>query len=245
MIQLLNIHHSFAAANGAVEVFRGVSLDISPDDFVVVTGRSGEGKSTFLYILGGLLKPGEGRVLIDDTDIYALDDKRRARFRAEKFGFVFQNPSLLPSLSVLDNVLLPVALSGRRVTGRDLDKALDLLEQVGLKDKSGMPPAKLSGGQQRRVGIARALMLNPPYILADEPTADLDEDTENAALELFRQLNESGRTILLVTHATEHTAWGNRVLQVKQHQIREAVPSGNTVPGTPLPKLSSFNDGGG
>lgn len=225
MIIIEKVSQCFMTPGGTIEVLNGVDAIIQPGEFLVITGGSGEGKSTFLHILGGLLKPSLGKVWVEDCDIYSLADRSRAKLRAQQFGFIFQSPGLLPALTILDNVLLPVALKGRRVEGRDRDRALQLLQQVGLKGKENRLPAQLSGGQQRRAGMARALMLTPPYILADEPTADLDEETEQQMLALLTGLNKAGSTVILVTHDTGHLALATRAFEVKGKKLQpKALP---------------------
>ncbi|SDD56920.1 ABC transporter ATP-binding protein [Sporomusa acidovorans] len=215
MIIIEKVSQCFMTPGGTIEVLDGVDGMIQPGEFLVIAGCSGEGKSTLLHILGGLLKPSQGKIWVEGRDIYSLDDRSRAKLRAEQFGFIFQNPSLLPALNILDNILLPVALTGRRVGSQDRERALKLLQQTGLKEKASLFPAQLSGGQQRRAGLARALMLEPPYIFADEPTADLDKETEQHMLGLLSELNKAGTTIILVTHAAGQLALATRALELK------------------------------
>ena len=189
-------------------VLDGIEWRIERGDFVMLTGRSGGGKTTLLSVMGGLTRPDEGRVFIDEVEVWKLSEPELAFLRNSKLGFVFQFPSLLPALNVLDNLLLPIAFSGRSPHREDRDYALSLLEMVGLSGKEGQYPAHLSGGQQRRAAIARALINRPPILLADEPTGDLDEKTEAEIMELFSNIHRQGTTLIMVTHALDYVRLG-------------------------------------
>jgi len=184
---------------GGVVAADELTLDINPGDFAVVTGRSGSGKSTLLALLGTLTRPTEGRVTAFGQDTAELDDEALSALRAHRIGFAFQFTGLLPTLTVYDNVRLPGLFAGPHSVERDL-RARELLRQVGLGDRLDSLPPQLSGGEQRRVAIARALLNEPSLLLADEPTGDLDSETEAAILSLFEQLHRDGLTIVLVTH---------------------------------------------
>ena len=177
-----------------------ISLFINKGDFLSIVGHSGSGKTTLVSIIGGILKPTAGRVLLEGVDICTLDDSKLSEYRANRIGFMFQFASLLPILTAKENVLLPGIFSPGQIT--DNDKiARDLMEMVGIGDKLDSYPSQLSGGQQRRVAIARALLNNPDIILADEPTGDLDEETEAEIMHLLEKINkEKGVTIILITH---------------------------------------------
>jgi putative ABC transport system ATP-binding protein/lipoprotein-releasing system ATP-binding protein len=178
-----------------------ISLSIDKGDFLSIVGHSGSGKTTLVSIIGGILKPTSGRVLLDGVDICTLDDNKLSEYRAQRIGFMFQFASLLPILTARENVLLPgIFRPARQQPGKD-SIARDLLEMVGIGDKLDSYPSQLSGGQQRRVAIARALLNNPDIILADEPTGDLDEDTEAEIMNLLEEINKKqGVTIILITH---------------------------------------------
>ena len=182
------------------EVISGIDLNIDAGDFVVITGKSGSGKSTLLYLLSGLESPTSGDVYFHDTCINKLNDKEMSRLRREKFGFIFQFYNLIPSLSVRDNIYLPLDFS----KGKDKKRKEEIdycIETFGLKDKINTMPYKLSGGQQQRVAIIRALAINPEIIFADEPTGNLDSVTSEGVMEVFQQLNqERKQTIVFVTH---------------------------------------------
>ncbi|MFF0202366.1 ABC transporter ATP-binding protein [Streptomyces sp. NPDC005017] len=179
-----------------VEVLDGVDLEVAAGQVTALVGHSGSGKSTLLHILGLLSPPDRGRVFVEDVDTSALGDRGRADLRRSRLGFVFQSFNLLPQHSALRNVLVPHA--GRRAEGEE--RARSLLDRVGLGERHGHRPGELSGGEQQRVALARALVNDPPVVLADEPTGNLDTDSEAALLALFRGLADEGRAVLLVTH---------------------------------------------
>jgi ABC-type lipoprotein export system ATPase subunit len=199
------------------------SVEVASGEFVAITGHSGSGKTTLLSILGGLARPSSGRVLFGDEDLYAGVAGDLARYRSEKVGFVFQFASLLSALTARENLVLPERFRATQRSSDALDaRALELLDLVGLRDRADAYPAELSGGQQRRVAIARAFMNEPALILADEPTGDLDEETEAEVMELFRTVNErSGTTFLLVTHDTGLARQAGRRLEMERGRLRE------------------------
>jgi ABC-type lipoprotein export system ATPase subunit len=189
-------------------VLDGIDWRIGHGEFVILTGRSGGGKTTLLSVMGGLTKPDEGRVLLDDVELWKLTEPELASVRNSKLGFVFQFPSLLPALNMLDNTLLPIAFSGRSPNREDRDYAISLLEMVGIGGKEDQYPSQLSGGQQRRAAIARALIMRPSILLADEPTGDLDEKTEAEIMHVFQEINRQGTTLVMVTHALDYISFG-------------------------------------
>jgi len=186
-----------------VEALKGIDLDIPPSDFVVFMGHSGSGKTTLISTIGGLTKPTEGTVSIDGVDIWGLNDRELSALRNRKIGFVFQSFSLLSTLNVLNNVVMPVIFKKK---GGDADvtreRALSILEGLDMKKKIESYPSELSGGEQRRVAIARALMNDPDIILADEPTGELDIKTEQEVIDIFRMINSKyEKTIIVVSHS--------------------------------------------
>jgi ABC-type lipoprotein export system ATPase subunit len=200
---LTGVTKAFPARSGAAAVTAvdSVDLAIRRSDLVAITGRSGSGKTTLLNAAAGLTRPTSGKVVADGIDLWTLSDSARSRLRNAKVGFVFQFPSLIPNLSVLENVLLPVTLGRRSTEPRDSERALQLLETVGIADKTRSRPTQLSAGQQQRAVIARALILSASILVADEPTSSLDEQTEAEIMALFERLNAvDGVTILMVTH---------------------------------------------
>src|SRR5438132_4496338 len=195
-----------------------VDLTVKDGEFAMIIGRSGSGKTTLLSLIGGLTKPTAGSVHVDGVDLWSMNDSEQSKFRAEKIGFVFQIPSLLPTLTVLDNVKLPTMFS--RGVDKVGEKALALLEMVGLSEKAHAYPSQLSVGQQKRVALARALMNEPEIVLADEPTSDLDKSTELEIMKLMERVRAEGSSMrIMVTHilaveryATRVRTMGNGVL---------------------------------
>jgi lipoprotein-releasing system ATP-binding protein len=204
----------------AREVLRGVSFSLARGEFVALTGPSGSGKSTLLYLLGGLDRPDSGTVKVAGYPLSQLDEEELARFRNRFIGFVYQFHFLLPEFSALDNVLMPLWARGEGRSREDKAWALELLDQVGLAHKAGKIPRELSGGEQQRVAVARALVNRPAILLADEPTGNLDSKNAAAVYELFRKLHDSlQQTILVVTHDPRWEAASDRVLQLLDGKI--------------------------
>lgn len=200
---------------------KDVTLDVAQGEFIIIVGRSGTGKTTLLNLAAGLVKPTSGQVMIDGSDLAGLSDKRLSSLRSHKIGFIFQFPSLLPSLKILDNVSLPAVFKDRR-KGAD-ERAVGLLSTLGLAGKMGVFPRQLSAGEQKRVVIARSLINQPQVILADEPTSDLDTRTEQEVMGVLRDINSRGVTFLLVTHSLELIPFATRAFEMKQgclNQVR-------------------------
>ena len=211
MIAVNDVTKSYIIGGNQVNALHGVSLEISEGDFMAVTGPSGSGKSTLLYTLGGLLTPNTGRVLVNESDIYSLNQRMRAKFRRDNVGFIFQTFELLPYLTALENVMLPLSIDG--VSGWEQeDRAYDSLEKVGLDERAGHKPTELSGGEQQRVAVARGLVNEPKILLADEPTGNLDQKTGDGIMGLLSDLNEEGQTIVFVTHDQSRTVIANKVI---------------------------------
>ncbi len=174
------------------------NLQIERGKFTAIVGRSGSGKSTLLHLIGGLDRPDSGRVIIDDKDIFSLKDDKLAKFRREKIGFIFQDFNLIPSLNIWENVVLPLGLDGRKA---DKDAVNKIFDKIGLSEKKNAMPNTLSGGQKQRTAIARALVTNPAMILADEPTGNLDSQTEIEVMSLLKScVTEFGQTLVMITH---------------------------------------------
>ena len=204
-----------------ITALAGVSLDIQKGEFVVIMGPSGSGKSTLLHLIGGLDQPTEGEVLVDGRIISQMTDDEVTLFRRVKIGFVFQFFNLLPSLTAEENVLLPLILDGRAGSDNDLRVKM-LLERVGLQGRRDHLPEELSGGEMQRLAIARALAFNPPILLADEPTGNLDSKSGESILKLMRQINQEERcTVVMVTHNREAAGYGDRIIQLKDGKIEE------------------------
>ena len=201
-----------------VQVLSEVSAEIVQGEFVGLMGQSGSGKSTLLTIVGAMNRPSEGKVIIDGIDVYALADERRADFRREYLGFVFQQHHLLPYLNAIENAMLPLAASPMPAKEKR-ERALSVLERVGLSDKVKRLPNQLSGGEQGRLAIARALVNEPPLLLADEPTGALDSKTGHEVMEVFLKLNAQGQTIFMVTHNPENAALADRVIHLQDGRV--------------------------
>ncbi len=208
-------------ANGdssSVRVLSDVTAEIAEGEFVCLMGSSGSGKSTLLTIVGAMNHPTEGRVLVDDIDVYGLADERRADFRREYLGFVFQQHHLMPYLNSLENAMLPLATANVS-TKEKRERALSVLEKVALADKALRLPNQLSGGEQGRLAIARAIVNEPPLILADEPTGSLDTKTGREVMEVFLKLNAHGQTVFMVTHNPENSALAHRIINIVDGRI--------------------------
>lgn len=220
MISLHNVSKDYQLKGRTIPAVKDVSLEIEQGEFVIITGRSGCGKTTMLNLVAGMIKPSNGLVRVDGTEVWKMSDKEQAAFRNQKIGFVFQFPSVIPSLNVLENVLLPTIFGDRQEKAQAKDRALDLLALVGLGDKLDAHPSQLSGGQQQRVVIARALINQPQVLLADEPTSNLDEHTEMEIMELIRNVHKrTGLTIMLVTHSNELGVFGTRDIRMADGEI--------------------------
>lgn len=204
--------------SAAVRVISGVNAEIAEGEFVCLMGPSGSGKSTLLTIVGAMNHPTEGRVLVDDIDVYDLADERRADFRREYLGFVFQQHHLLPYLSALENAMLPLATSNTS-TRVKRERAMNVLDKVGLADKALRLPNQLSGGEQGRLAIARAIVNDPPLILADEPTGSLDTKTGGEVMEVFLKLNAQGQTVFMVTHNPDNSALAHRIINIVDGRV--------------------------
>lgn len=223
MVSLQNVAKTFLTKDGeSVPAVKGVSLAVKKGEFVILTGRSGSGKTTLLNLAAGLTRPTVGEVRLGDVNLWALSDREQSQLRNRKVGFIFQFPSLLPSLTVLENVLLPMTFGRNHGSETSADRAAALLKTVGLEDKVGAYPRQLSAGQQQRVVIARSLINQPEILLADEPTSNLDEQTEREIMEMVRGLHAStGVTILLVTHTSQLIRFGTRAVEMTEGTIRE------------------------
>jgi|MTBAKSStandDraft_2_1061841.scaffolds.fasta_scaffold11632_2 putative ABC transport system ATP-binding protein len=218
MIEFENVSKTYNGKSMPVHALLGVNLQIVEGEFAAVMGPSGSGKSTLLTVLGAMNPPTGGRLTIDGIDVYNLSVERQADFRREYVGFVFQQLQLLPYLTALENVLLALTIV-RMPRAEKMSRARAVLVQVGLADKADRLPSQLSGGEQGRVAVARAIVLEPPLLLADEPTGSLDRATGTQVLELLRNLNNSGQTVVMVTHDPFAARYANRIVNILDGRI--------------------------
>jgi putative ABC transport system ATP-binding protein len=223
MITACGLTKSYPLPAGDFTALEGISLDIAAGEFVAVVGRSGSGKTTLLNLLAGIDRPTSGTLRVAGADLGDLSEAGLAAWRGRSIGLVFQFFQLLPTLTVVENVMLPMDFAGILPSARRRDRAMQWLERVGVADQAGKLPSTLSGGQQQRAAIARALANDPPLLLADEPTGNLDSATSAAVLELFAGLNADGRTIVVVTHERDVRAVTGREITLRDGQIVPAV----------------------
>ncbi len=218
MIMARGLEKTYTSGGRPLRVLHSIDLEVASESFVAVVGPSGSGKTTLLGLLAGLDEPTAGRVELDGQDLFALTEDERAEFRARRVGFVFQTFHLLPTLTALENVLVPLELRGR---GREAKtRAVTLLERVGLEDRMGHYPAQLSGGEQQRVALARAFANEPKVLFADEPTGNLDQETGTTIVSMLAELNEEARTTLvLVTHDPQIAERAHRVVRLTGGRI--------------------------
>jgi lipoprotein-releasing system ATP-binding protein len=214
-LNVTNLFKSFTRGPEVIEVLKGVDIEIGRGEGVAIVGASGTGKSTLLHLLGGLERPDKGEILYETGNICSMNDNAIATFRNKQIGFVFQFHFLLPEFSALENVMMPALVSSKK-SDETRQKALHLLETVGLKDRISHKPGELSGGEQQRVAIARSLMMSPKVLLADEPTGDLDPATGQKIIDLFKELKNSiGITMIVVTHNMELAKSMDRIMILK------------------------------
>jgi len=221
LIEAIGLSKSFRTEAGELQVLKGIDLAFHEGEMIGITGASGAGKSTLMHILGALDRPSSGKVLFRGTDIFSMDDTARARFRNQSIGFVFQFHHLLPEFNALENVMLPGLISGKSYESAE-EKARGLLGDLGLSARLIHRPGELSGGEQQRVAVARALMQDSGLVLADEPTGNLDTATGNSLFELFLSLNSAkGITFVIVTHNTALADRCHRVLHMADGRSSE------------------------
>jgi len=215
MIEARDLEQTYTSGGRPLTVLRQINLTIAPREFVAIMGPSGSGKTTLLGLLAGLDRPTKGTIRLDGEDLGSLSEDARARLRAEKVGFVFQTFQLMPTLTALENVLVPIELKGGSANGAEA-RARRLLERVGLGDRMDHYPIQLSGGEQQRVGLARAFAAEPRILFADEPTGSLDAETGHAVIDLLVELNrDAGTTLVLVTHDPALASRATRIIRLE------------------------------
>lgn len=220
LIDIKKLNKTYESGEEYVMALLDVDLNIERGEFISVMGPSGSGKSTLLTILGGLNHPTTGEVMVDDIPIYKLPLEKLADFRREYLGFIFQSFQLIPYLTVIENVMLPLSIT-ERSNREQVKMAEEILERIGLRGKERRLPDQLSGGEQERVAIARALVNSPPILMADEPTGNLDSRTGKEIMDLFKTLNKEGQTIVMVTHNPENMAFSTRTIFLKDGRVEE------------------------
>jgi putative ABC transport system ATP-binding protein len=218
IIQVRDLRKTYKMGSEVIHALRSVSLDVFKNEYVALMGPSGSGKSTLMNILGCLDSPSEGSYILNEIDVSSMSDGELAEVRNKQIGFVFQTFNLLPRLSALENVALPLVYSGISKKER-LEKAAMVLEQVNLKDRMTHKPNELSGGQRQRVAIARALVNDPAIILADEPTGNLDSKTSVEIMNIFESIHQAGNTVIIVTHEPDIAEFARRVVRMKDGNI--------------------------
>jgi len=225
MIELKNASKKYQQGAREVHALKDVSLNIKKGEFLSVMGQSGSGKSTLLNLMGGLDQPSSGEIFIDKRPLHGISDDELTLIRRRRVGFIFQFFNLLPILTAVENVSLPLLLEGTPLS-QIKSKAIDLLGQVGLGERVEHRPEQLSGGEMQRVAIARALITGPAVLLADEPTGNLDSHTSEEIFMLLRNLNEEGQTIVMVTHDSRAAAYGTRIITLKDGGLSEDIRLG-------------------
>jgi len=218
MIKVRNLTKTYKDGELITQVLKGLDFDVEEKDFVAIMGKSGAGKSTFLYQMSMLDQPTSGEVYIDGIDVLTLSQGKRSTFRLNNLGYVFQDYALLPDLTALENVALPLLMKGESKVVA-YKHATEMLEKVGLDHRLNNIPANLSGGEQQRVSVARAIVHNPKILFADEPTANLDNQSSRQIIDIFSELNKSGQTIIMVTHEEEYAKSAKRIVRLDDGKI--------------------------
>lgn len=218
MIKVINLYKIFKAGLKEIRAVDGLNFEINRGEFVTITGRSGSGKSTLMYQLGLLDTPTSGTIQINGHDVTELDSRQKNKYRLNNLGYVFQDYALIPTLTATENVLMPIIMGGTKMK-EATEIAVEALVEVGLSERIGNLPSQLSGGEQQRVSIARAIANKPEILFADEPTANLDSETAKKVLDVLIDLNNKGLTIVMVTHEPEFAKLGNRTLVMSDGKL--------------------------
>ncbi|OGK62800.1 hypothetical protein A2334_01135 [Candidatus Roizmanbacteria bacterium RIFOXYB2_FULL_38_10] len=220
LIQINNVKKSFPVGTGVVEVLKGINITINKGEFVIIFGPSGCGKSTLLHTLSGLEAPSEGNVMIEDKDFYKMSEDQRGLFRRDKVGMIYQEPLWISSFNVIENVMFPLyLLDEKEEVARE--RAMKLLDSIGLSKWAGYMPLELSSGQQQKISLVRSLMIDPILIIADEPTGNLDTVSGRELLERFMKLVDEGKTIIMVTHDLEYLKYATKIFHILDGEVVE------------------------
>lgn len=218
MIKVNNIIKEFQNGDVLTQVLKGVSLDINSGEFVAIMGKSGAGKSTLMYQMSLLDHPTSGSIVVDNQEVTMLSHDERTKFRLDNLGYIFQDYALVPELTAIENIMVPLLMQGKSETeARTI--ALASLNKIGLAHRENNLPSQLSGGEQQRVSIARAVAHNPKILFADEPTANLDSESSKSVIDIFRSLHAAGQTIVMVTHEPEYTTYCDRIITLSDGKI--------------------------
>ncbi len=228
VVRIVDVVKDYYLEGGTVHALRGVSLDVEEGDFVALMGPSGSGKSTLLNVLGCLDRPTSGQYHLGDEEVARMPDNQLSEIRSLYIGFIFQSYNLLAQYTVVENIEVPLLYQGRPLNAETRERCIELAGLVGLGDRLGHRPTQLSGGQQQRVAIARALVNDPHVILADEPTGNLDSRTSDEIMGLLSRLNDTGKTIIMVTHENDIAEWARRVVRMRDGHIESDVRNDRT-----------------
>lgn len=218
MIEVRDLKKSFKSGEVVTHVLKGVDLSVKDGEWVAIMGRSGAGKSTLMYQMSLLDEPTSGAIIVDGRDMQDLSEKEKVRMRLYKFGFVFQDYALMPDLTALENVAIPLIMENNSLAHAE-EHALAALEKVGLGHRPHNLPSQLSGGEQQRVSVARAIAERPDILFADEPTANLDRESSDTVMEIFKALHKAGQTIIMVTHEDEYGELAERIVRLDDGRI--------------------------